>query len=92
MQIDLNSVLSLENFKAIQRNLIELDDLKFNGGIEFLTIGEYSIHLEFNEGNFEYENIQIVANILKQFYTLKRIDNNLLIFACEALKKERESQ
>jgi hypothetical protein len=90
MQIDLNSILSLENFKGIQRSLMDLDDLKFNGGIEYLTIGEYSVHLEFNEGNFEFENIQIVANILKQFYTLKRIDNNLLIFHCEALKKERE--
>lgn len=92
MQINLASVLSLDNFKAIQRSLMDLDDIKFNGGIELLTIGDYSLRFEFFDSNFNFEDLQNLADKLKQFYTLIRINNNVVIFHCEALKKEYESQ
>jgi len=92
MQITLASIDSLTNFKAIQRSLMDLDDLKFNGGINLLTIGDYSLRFEFFDSNFNFEDLQNLANELKQFYTLIRINNNEVIFYCESLKKEFESQ
>ena len=92
MQITLASIDSLTNFKAIQRSLMDLDDLKFNGGIKLLTIGDYSLRFEFFDSNFNFEDLQNLANKLKQFYTLIRINNNVVIFYCESLKKEFESQ